>query len=255
MNALKFTLFCVAFFGVFHINCRKKSVKLEALPSLPLSPELIAQKEELIASWQQRDVPINYLIIEAFREVPREYFTLPEFREYVYFDKPLPILGGQTISQPTAVVQMLDAIDIQPGQNVLEVGAGSGYNASLLGTIVGPKGKVFSTEIIPELADFARENLKKAGITNVTVLLVDGSKGYKKRAPFDRIIVTAGAPRIPLALIDQLADNGIMLIPADANGYQTMFRLTKSQGGLKIEDLGAYQFVPLTGKYGKEPRV
>ena len=209
------------------------------------------QKEELISSWQERGVDVDPTILEAFRLVPRHYFTLPEYQKFAYADKPLPIPGGQTISQPATVVLMLDALNIKPGQRILEVGAGSGYNASMLATLVGPKGKVFSTEIIPELASFARKNLQKSDIKNVKVLQIDGSKGYSRQAPFDRIIVTAGAPRIPLALINQLANGGIMLIPADSNGSQTMFRISKSEGGIKIEDLGAYRFVPLTGKYGK----
>ena len=211
-----------------------------------------AEKAALVDIWQQKGIISNTAIIEAFKKVPREFFTLPEFQQEVYLDQPLPILGGQTISQPTTVVLMLDALDIKPGQKILEIGAGSGYNAAMLGTLVKPNGMVISTEIVPELAEFAKANLAKAGITNVTALFFDGSQGYPDQAPFDRIISTAGAPTVPLALIEQLAEDGILLIPADSNGSQTMLSITKSMGGLRIEDLGQYRFVPLTGKYGKK---
>jgi len=215
-------------------------------------PQLERQKEALILSWVERGVPIKQETIAAFQKVHRELFTLPEFREYAYTDRPLPILGGQTISQPITVLLMLDMLDIHPGQNILEIGAGSGYNAAMLGTLVGQKGSVISTEIIPELVDFAKNNLEKASIDTVKVMHVDGSKGYKKKAPYDRIISTAGAPRIPLALIEQLAEGGILLIPADANGYyQKMFKITKKKGGISIQEFGEFQFVPLTGEYGK----
>lgn len=214
--------------------------------------ELKAEKDALVLAWQERGIISNPEIIEAFKKIPREFFTLDQFRNDVYVDQPLPILGGQTISQPTTVVVMLDALDVKPGQKILEIGAGSGYNAAMLGTLVGPRGKVISTEIVSELVPFARENLKKAGISNVKVLHVDGSKGYKKNAPYDRIIATAGAPSVPLVFIDQLKEGGILLIPVDANGYQKMLRLKKEHGGLHIQDLGEYRFVPLTGIYGKK---
>lgn len=246
--------------GTILISCSTQGQE-QAVPKAPEAKEckeektadmLAREKQVLIDFWKQNGLISNAAILDAFKIVPRENFTLPEFKNEVYLDRPLPILGGQTISQPTTVVLMLNAIDIQQDQKILEIGAGSGYNAAMLGTLVGAKGKVISTEIISELATFAQENLKNTGITNVTVLHTDGSKGFPKEAPFDRIIVTAGAPGIPLVFIDQLKEGGILLIPVDANSHQKMLRIKKEKGSLKIEELGEYRFVPLTGEYGKK---
>lgn len=204
----------------------------------------------LIERWESQKV-VGKPVIAAFRKVPRELFVLPEYQDQAYLDEPLPIPAGQTISQPTTVVLMLDALEVRPGMKVLEIGAGSGYNAALLGVLVGPKGKVITIEIIPELAAFARKNLAKAGITNVTVVKADGSKGYAKEAPYDRIICTAAAPRIPQVLVNQLKDNGILLIPVGSGYLQKMVRARKVKGELETEELGDYVFVPLVGEYGQ----
>lgn len=212
---------------------------------------LAREKMQLVESWESSRAIQNKNVIEAFKKVPRELFVLPEYRADAYKDEPLPILAGQTISQPSTVVLMLDALEVRPGQKVLEIGAGSGYNAALLGVLVGTKGKVVSTEIIPELVQFAKKNLKSAGMTNVTVVKRDGSKGYAKEAPYDRIICTAAAPRIPKVLVDQLEDNGILLIPVGSGYLQKMIRARKAKGKLETENLGDYVFVPLTGEYGQ----
>ena len=209
---------------------------------------LAGAKARLIESWESARF-VSPRIIEAFKKVKRELFVLPEFKDDAYDDVPLPVLANQTISQPSTVVLMLDALQVRPGMKVLEIGAGSGYNAALLGVLAG-KGKVFSTEIVPELAVFATKNLKKAGIKNVKVVKWDGSQGYKKEAPYDRIICTAGAPKIPQVYIDQLKEGGIVLIPVGTTYNQQMIRAKKVKGKLEQENLGDYIFVPLTGKYG-----
>lgn len=206
------------------------------------------EKDWLIARWEREG--ISKSVLAAFRKIPRELFVLEMYQEDAYADIPLPILADQTISQPSTVMLMLDALDVKPGMRVLEVGAGSGYNAALLGVLVGNTGKVTSTEILPELVAFARKNLKKAGITNVTVVHHDGSKGYAKEAPYDRIICTAAAPRIPDVLVKQLKEGGIILIPVGPAYGQEMVKGKKFKGELLTEKLGGFIFVPLMGKHG-----
>lgn len=208
------------------------------------------QKGHLIHAWQQYGIIHNKAIFDAFAQLPRELFVLPQYQEQAYADIPLPILAGQTISQPTTVVFMLEQLAIKPGQKILEVGAGSGYNAALLGLLVGQKGTVISTEIIPELTHYAQENIRKAGIDNVQVIQSDGSQGYSAEAPYDRIIVAAAAPQIPQALLDQLKDGGILLIPVGGPEGQDMIRVTKKGASYAQENLGVFRFVPLTGKHG-----
>jgi len=208
------------------------------------------EKEQLIDCWLKSGAVKNKRIIAAFRQVKREDFVLSEFKDEAYSDSALPILAGQTISQPTTVVGMLEALELKPGMNILEIGAGSGYNAALMGKIVGKKGKVFTTEIIPGLVSFSRQNLKKAGIENAKVIDTDGSIGYLAGSPYDRIIVTAASPEIPEELIRQLKEGGILVIPVGREFGQTMIKARKTKGKLVKEELGEYIFVPLKGRFG-----
>lgn len=208
------------------------------------------EKLQLIEKWEYEGVVSDKRVLDAFKKVRREQFVLDEYKDQTYLDEPLPIPAGQTISQPTTVVLMLDALDVKQGQKVLEIGAGSGYNAALLGVLVGKNGKVITTEIVPELVGFAKNNLKKAGIANVKVVHSDGSIGYAKEAPYDRIICTAAAPRIPKALEAQLKEGGILLIPVGPMYAQRMIKARKVKGKLETEDLGDFIFVPLIGKFG-----
>ena len=186
-------------------------------------------------------------IIEAFRKVDRKNFCLKEYKELAYVDEPLPILAGQTISQPTTVAIMTEALQPQKGDKVLEIGTGSGYQAAILAEIVKP-GMVFTIERIKELVEFAKKNLKN--YENVKVIYGDGSKGLKEEAPFDCIIVTACAPKVPDVLIEQLSFGGRMVIPVgERESSQRVLLITKKE---KIEtvDLGPFIFVPLIGEYG-----
>lgn len=207
------------------------------------------EKQRLLARWEAQG--IGKRVLDAFKKVPREKFVLEKYKEDAYADVPLPILAGQTISQPTTVVMMLDALEVRQGMKVLEVGAGSGYNAALLSVLVGSKGKIITTEIIPELAEFARKNLKNAGIKNVVVVRHDGSQGFEKEAPYDRIICTAAAPKIPKPLTDQLKEGGVLLVPVGPACGQEMIRARKQKGKIITEKLGGFIFVPLTGKFGE----
>lgn len=196
------------------------------------------QKQDLITKWRH----IDRRVIDAFLSVPRELFVPEGLKEHAYEDHPLPIPDGQTISQPSTVVEMLDALNVLPGHNVLEIGTGSGYNAALLSRLV--EGTVTSLEISPLLVRFARENLAKAGIGNVDVVLADGALGYPKNAPYDRIVGTCAAPMIPEPWVKQLRDKGVILAPVGGIS-QRMMRIAKHGDELDTRFLGEYSFVPL----------
>ena len=191
-------------------------------------------------------------IIEAFRKVPRHLFVPEDLRKYSYVDQPLPIGHGQTISAPSMIAIMLESLDLKRGQKVLEVGAGSGYNAALLAEVVGPEGKVFTIERIPELAKFGEANLRKAGYDQVKVVVGDGTCGYKKEAPWDRILVTACAPKIPEPLIKQLKIGGKLAAPVGEHYmFQTWTVVHKQkEGEISITEHGGCSFVPLVGRHG-----
>jgi protein-L-isoaspartate(D-aspartate) O-methyltransferase len=207
-------------------------------------------KERLIDYWSSRMLITDKRLLDAFKKVPREKFILSGYVREAYGDYPLPIGEGQTISQPTTVMMMTQALELKPGNKVLEIGAGSGYQAAIIARMVGSKGRVITTEIIPDLAKFAVRNLRAANIKNVKVVDWDGSQGYDKEAPYDRIIVTAACPKIPQPLIDQLKDGGIIVAPVGPAYGQRMIKAVKVKGTLKKKSLGAFMFVPLQGKYG-----
>ncbi len=210
------------------------------------------EKQLLIEYWIKNNIVSDKRVIDAFKKVKREDFVLAAFRSDAYEDVPLPILKEQTISQPTTVAMMLEFLELKPGLKVLEIGAGSGYNAALIAEIVGKEGFVITTEVIKELAEFAEENLKKAKIKNVKVLHTDGSKGWPTNAPYDRIICTAAAPKIPEVYIKQLKEGGIIVIPIGPQYGQSMIKGKKVKGKLETDNLGSFMFVPLVGKFGQK---
>ncbi len=207
-------------------------------------------KNKLIEYWESSRIILDKKLIGAFDRVPREKFILDGYENEAYGDYPLPICSGQTISQPTTVMMMTEALELAEGQKVLEVGAGSGYQAAIIAERFGSKGKVITTEIIPKLAKFAKDNLKKAGIKNVAVVEWDGSQGYEREAPYDRIIVTAACPSLPNHLIGQLKEKGIIVAPVGPLDGQMMIKGVKKKGKLETEPLGYFAFVPLKGKHG-----
>lgn len=210
------------------------------------------KKEMLAKYWQDYGLVKDKRLIDAFMSVHRENFVLGEHVQYAYADYPLPIPSGQTISQPTTIMIMTETLELKVGEKVLEVGSGSGYQAALIAKIIGPTGKVITTEIIPELAEWAAKNLAREGIKNVEVIHYDGSQGYVKEAPYSKIIVTAASPRIPDPLVEQLKEGGIIVIPVGGAYVQQMLKVRKVKGQLDIQDLGSFMFVPLTGKYGNK---
>lgn len=188
---------------------------------------------------------------EAFMAVDRRHFVGKANLPVAYVDRPLPIGHGQTISAPHMVAIMVEELNPQPGENILEVGTGSGYHAALVSRLVLPGGRVITVERIPELARFAEKNLKRAGIENVKVLVGDGSLGYPPLAPYDRIYVTAASPGVPPPLLEQLKEGGVLLIPVETGyGYQVLKKIWKRKGGVEEEDRTECVFVPLIGKHG-----
>lgn len=202
------------------------------------------QKQELVRYWTQNKIITDKSTIDAFLRVPREKFILKEYIDQAYQDTPLQTKKGQTISQPTTVMIMTQALKVNKGQKILEVGTGSGYQAAILSVLVGEKGKIYTIEYIKELYDFAKANLKD--YKNVQVFHKDGSKGLEEFAPYDRIIVTAAAEKIPQSLLEQLKTDGILIVPVgEAYSIQEMLKITKRKDQNKIENLGDFIFVPL----------
>lgn len=186
-------------------------------------------------------------LLEVMRETPRHLFVPPDLVREAYQDNPLPIGAGQTISQPYMVALMTELLVLRGGEKVLEIGTGSGYQAAILGRLAR---RVFSVEKQESLAPLARERLRSLGIDNVEVIVGDGSAGLPREAPFDAIIVTAGAPDIPQPLLEQLADGGRLVIPVGSSGLQTLILTTREGDDYRQEDKGGCVFVPLLGKHG-----
>lgn len=204
-------------------------------------------KQALLNFWKESKLIKSKKLLEAFKEVPRENFILPEYYNQAYADIPLPILSGQTISQPTTIMIMTQALEVEQKQKILEIGTGSGYQAAILSELVGKKGKVITTEIIPELVEFAKKNLKN--YKNVQVIKAEHEElGYEREKPYDRIIATAACPEIPEKLIEQLKPRGILVAPVGKFTQEML--VIKKEKQLKIENLGSFVFVPLKGKYG-----
>ena len=210
------------------------------------------QKIELMDFWKQ-NFKFKEIELNSFREINRENFIVESLKNRAYEDVPLPLLRGKTISQPTTVMIMTSLLELQIGEKVLEVGTGSGYQSAIIAKIIGDEGKVITTEVVPELVHFARENLKKAKIGNVKVYEDDGSKGMKDEAPFDKIIITAACREFPKPLLEQLKPNGIIVGPVGNQQEQEMVKGVKDKGGhLRLEFLGQFLFTPMYGKYGFE---
>lgn len=212
--------------------------------------EFDKKREVLVKLLEHEGRILSNEVSDAFLHVPRELFVTEQQKPYAYADTPLSIGHSQTISAPHMVAIMVEALDICKGQKILEIGSGSGYHAAIVSYLVGDTGHVYSVERISSLATFAEENLKKANISNVTVVCSDGSLGLEQYAPYDRIYVTCAAPLIPQPLIDQVKVGGYVLVPV-GDRLCILQRIKKlEQGEIESESLGGCAFVPLIGKYG-----
>ena len=216
--------------------------------------------EQLVGNLIRDKVLRSPNVISAMKRVPRGAFLPERSIEYASVDAPLPIGKGQTVSAPHMVGIMTEALELNRGSSVLEVGAGCGWHAATLAEVVAPKeasrsehGHVFTVEIVAELAQLARENIMHHGFGDrVTVAHGDGSLGHPDQSPYDRVLVTAAAPEIPPPLLKQLKTGGILVIPVgSALLFQSLLRVRKkANGSLVKENLGGVAFVPLTGRFG-----
>ncbi|MCA9244674.1 MAG: protein-L-isoaspartate(D-aspartate) O-methyltransferase [Phycisphaerales bacterium] len=187
------------------------------------------------------------LVLDAMSRIPREWFVPAELIESAYDDRALKIDCGQTISQPYIVARMSELLELRPTDRVLEIGAGSGYQTAVLATIAA---RVYSIERIAALAEVATKRLNALGLRNVDMHVGDGSLGWPEHAPYDAIIVTAGAPSVPQTLIDQLAEGGRLVAPVGELRDQHLIRLRRTGGRIAREDLLPCRFVPLIGEKG-----
>lgn len=187
-------------------------------------------------------------VLNAMLLIPREEFVAPEDCSNAYYDAPLPIGHGQTITQPYMTALMAEVLELRGTEKVLEVGTGLGYHAAVLGALAR---LVFSIERIPELAGLARANLRRAGLdSNITVICADGSLGLPEESPFDAISVAAASPAIPPALLDQLADPGVLVIPIGGRDEQDLHVIYRKNGVLTTDVISGCRFVPLVGREG-----
>jgi len=205
------------------------------------------EREEMVESQILARGVRDRRVLAAMRKIPRHLFVPKGYERAAYEDRPLPIGEGQTISQPYIVAVMTEQLDLAPQDRVLEIGTGSGYQAALLAELAGT---VISVERLADLADRARENLARAGVAGVRVVVGDGTQGYPPEAPYDAIIVTAASPTIPEPLIDQLAEGGRLIAPVGPWDCQDLIKLVKHEGRVETIPLGGVCFVPLIGQFG-----
>ena len=218
------------------------------MPEPSPDPERVGRMEFML-TLRRRGIG-DQAVLRAMDEVPREHFVAPDCVEAAYGDHALPIACGQTISQPYVVAYMSEQLAAQPHHRVLEVGTGSGYQAAVLSRLVR---EVVSIERYRTLAEAADNRLHTLGYNNVAVVVGDGLAGVPQRAPYDRIMVTAAAEHVPEALVEQLADGGLMLLPlGPRSGTQEIVKLTKSDKGLTQERLIGVRFVPLLPGQARE---
>ena len=215
----------------------------------PSAPDESVGRMQFLLMLRRRGIS-DAAVLRALDEVPREHFVDGDLAGAAYADRALPIACGQTISQPYVVAYMSEQLGVCPQHRVLEIGTGSGYQTAILSRLAR---EVVTIERYRTLADRARVRIETLGYDNVEVRVGDGLNGVAERAPFDRIIVTAAAETVPDALVEQLAEDGVMILPLGPhNGVQCLVRLTKSASGFKREDLIDVRFVPLLPGQARE---
>jgi len=212
------------------------------------------QRRDMVNRYKRGGYIRSKRVEDAILAVPRESFMMPQYKDYAYYDQPFPIPGDgrQTISAPYMYPVTYEPLQIEPGQRVLEIGAGSGYGAAIARELVGPDGLVVAIEINPETHRFAEKNLREAGYDDVLVILGDGTLGYPPRAPYDAVSITASTPSIPPPIIEQMTDGGRLVAPlGQASRYGQDLQLIEKIGGqLSKKSLMSVVYVPLIGKYG-----
>ncbi len=212
------------------------------------------EREGMVKDQLKRRGLRNLRLLAVFRKVPRHEFVPANLRSRAYQDGPLPIGQEQTISQPYMVALMTQAVEAKAGDRVLEIGTGSGYQTAVLAELGAT---VFTVERIPELVGLAEERLERLDYRDIHTRVADGTLGWEEEAPFDAIIVTAGAPEIPQPLLAQLVDGGRLAIPLEEGVSQVLYVVRRSNTGFKKKRGEPCSFVPLIGEYGwkRDPRV
>lgn len=203
------------------------------------------QRSDMVKEQIEERGIVDRRVLKAMREIPREDFVPESLRICAYDDNPLPIGQDQTISQPYIVAEMTELLMLKGDEKVLEIGTGSGYQAAVLSKLAK---KVVTVERIEGLAKKTEELLRKYGYRNVTVIHGDGTKGYAKEAPYDAIIITAAAEKVPEKVIEQLAENGRLVAPVGPAYHQELIRIRKRNGKLEEDYHGGVMFVPLIGE-------
>lgn len=224
-------------------NIEKTRTVFHSTPTLPVAEDAVSDRIRLLMKLRNCGIH-DRAVLGAMESIPRELFVEDVFREHAYDDTALPIALGQTISQPTIVAKMTMALDLHPKMRVLEIGTGSGYQASVLAKLAR---RVYTIERHRDLLAIAEQRFLQLRLTNIVTKRGDGSKGWKEAANFDRIIVTAAANDIPSVLVDQLSNEGVMVIPIGKNiSEQHLLKITKNNDGKTTEQhLMNVRFVPL----------
>jgi protein-L-isoaspartate(D-aspartate) O-methyltransferase len=210
--------------------------------------ELRGPRRRLVELLHEQGIK-DLAVLHAIDEVPRHLFVPTGVRHRAYEDSALPIGSGQTISQPSIHARYLELLKLKGNEKVLEIGTGSGYQTALLAKLAG---QVFSIERIPALLDSARETIRLIGARNISFLLGDGTLGWRQYAPYDAILVGAGAPEVPSTYQEQLTEGGRLLIPLGDRDEQTLYMFTRRGDSLDGEEIAPVRFVPLLGKYSWE---
>jgi protein-L-isoaspartate(D-aspartate) O-methyltransferase len=205
--------------------------------------DLYAKKREgmILEQLEPRGID-DQEVLNAIKQVKREYFVPDSLKSFAYADRPLPIGYGQTISQPYIVALMTQAAHVQKTDKVLEVGAGSGYQAAVLGYLAK---EVYSLETVIPLSSYAQKNIEKQGLKNIKILVGDGYEGLKEESPFDVILVTAAPPEIPKKLLSQLAEGGRMIIPVGETFDQKLLQITRKDNHYISKEILSVMFVPM----------
>jgi protein-L-isoaspartate(D-aspartate) O-methyltransferase len=207
-----------------------------------------AQRERMIRDHIAARGVKDERVLAALRKVPRHLFVKDHLRTQAYGDHALPIGSAQTISQPYIVARMTELLEVQPSSSVLEIGTGSGYQTAILALLAR---RVYSLERVPELAQQAIPRMRQLGLDNVKIQVFDGTVGWSEWAPYDRILVTAGAPKVPEPLLDQLAPGGVLVIPEGQMQAQKLVIYRKSaRGEVRRREGEEVAFVPLLGRHG-----
>ena len=209
---------------------------------------MLGARRRLVETLREKGIR-DLAVLRAFDLTPRHGFVPTGVRHRAYEDAPLPIGNGQTISQPSIHAKSLELLALKGSERALEVGTGSGYQTVLLSHLVA---QVFTIERIAALYTAARDAINRAGATNVSMLLGDGTVGWREYAPYDAILVSAGGPSVPQALIEQLAEGGRMIVPVGSMEVQTLVLVTKRGGDVSMQEVAPVRFVPLLGTQGWE---